>query len=58
MTEDRWEAFGDYNDDNKFNEGVKAERERVVNLLTKLRDSEYAEVMTHDDVISIIMEDK
>jgi len=41
-----------------FKNGILAERERVVELLTKLRDSEYAEVMTHDDVISIIMDDK
>jgi len=33
MTEDRWEAFGDYDDDRKFNEGVLAERERIIALL-------------------------
>lgn len=33
MTEDRWEIFGDYDDDNKFNEGVKFERERITKLL-------------------------
>jgi hypothetical protein len=32
MTEDRWEAFGDYDDDIKFNEGVKHERERILDL--------------------------
>jgi len=32
MTEDRWEAFGDYDDDIKFNEGVVAERERILML--------------------------
>jgi hypothetical protein len=41
-----------------FKNGVSAERERIVELLTKLRDSEYAEVMTHDDVINLIMDDK
>jgi hypothetical protein len=35
MTEDRWEIFGDYDDDVKFNEGVKAERERIIALLTE-----------------------
>jgi hypothetical protein len=33
MTEDRWVAFGDYNDDYYFNEGVKFERERITKLL-------------------------
>lgn len=33
MTEDRWESFGDYDDDIKFNEGVMAERERIIALL-------------------------
>ena len=33
MTEDRWEAFGDYDDDRKFNEGIMAERERIIALL-------------------------
>lgn len=33
MTEDRWEIFGDYDDDRKFNEGVKHERERIIALL-------------------------
>ena len=34
----------------------KQERERIVGLLEKLRDSEYSEVMTHDDVISFILD--
>jgi len=33
MTEDRWEAFGDYDADRKFNEGVMADRERIIKLL-------------------------
>lgn len=33
MTEDRWEAFGDYDDDVKFNEGVVTERSRIIALL-------------------------
>jgi hypothetical protein len=41
-----------------FKNGVSGERERIVGLLTKLRDSEYAEVMTHDDVIKLILDDK
>lgn len=36
MTEDRWEAFGDYDDDVKFNEGVMAERERIIALLNEM----------------------
>lgn len=36
MTEDRWEAFGDYDDDRKFNEGVMAERERIIALLNDM----------------------
>jgi hypothetical protein len=38
MTEDRWEAFGDYDDDRKFNEGVMTERERIVTLLEAIID--------------------
>ena len=36
MTEDRWEVFGDYDDDRKFNEGVMAERERIIALLNDM----------------------
>lgn len=31
------------------------ERERIVALLNKLRDSEYAEIMTHEDLVEIVM---
>lgn len=34
--------------------GAKRERERIITLLEELRDSEYAEVMTHDDVVALI----
>lgn len=37
--------------------GVNRERERIIALLDKLRDSEYAEVMTHDDIVAIIKGD-
>jgi hypothetical protein len=32
----------------------RKERERIIALLDKLRDSEYAEVMTHDDIVALI----
>ena len=55
MTEDRWEAFGDYDDDVKFNEGVMAERERIIALLNEmLADNwEWAEDCDCDGCIRI-----
>jgi len=37
--------------------GRSAERERIIALLDKLRDSEYSEVMTHDDLVALIKEE-
>jgi DNA polymerase III alpha subunit len=34
--------------------GAQQERKRIIAMLEKLRDSEYAEVMTHDDLIALI----
>lgn len=34
----------------------KQERERIAKLLEELRDSEYAEVMTHDDLINLVLD--
>jgi hypothetical protein len=38
--------------------GAQQERERIIALLEKLRDSEYAEVMTHDDLVALIRGEK
>jgi hypothetical protein len=45
---DHINAFADY--------VRKQERERIAKLLEELRDSEYSEVMTHDDLISLIID--
>jgi hypothetical protein len=37
-----------------FDQGGYSERQRIVNLLQELRDSEYSELMTYDDLIEII----
>jgi gamma-glutamylcysteine synthetase len=37
--------------------GRSAERERIIELLDKLRDSEYAEVMDHNQLIALIEEE-
>jgi hypothetical protein len=36
--------------------GIRKERERIIALLDKLRDSEYGEISTIDDLISLINE--
>ena len=38
--------------------GIRKERERIIALLDKLRDSEYGEISTIDDLISLINEGK
>lgn len=38
--------------------GTRKERERIIALLEKLRDSEYTEVMTHDDLVKLIRGEK
>ena len=53
MTEDRWEAFGDYDDDIKFNEGVMAERNRIIALLNS-KDEWHYEFSDISDVIALI----
>ena len=40
--------------DDGVDKGTRRERERIIKLLEKLRDSEYAEVMTHDDLVALI----
>jgi hypothetical protein len=37
--------------------GAWDERRRIIALLEDLRDSEYAEVITHDDLIALITEE-
>jgi len=32
----------------------KEEQERIISLLEKLRNSEYSDVMTHDEVVAFI----
>jgi hypothetical protein len=54
MTEDRWEAFGDYDDDRKFNEGVVAERERIIALLDKTLIYDEPVVIDRDRLIALI----
>jgi hypothetical protein len=34
--------------------GAKRERERILALLARLHDSEYEEIMTHDDLVELI----
>ena len=41
----------------QYDLGRSAERERIIALLDKLRDSEYAEVMDHDQLILLIKEE-
>ena len=51
----------DFKNEEEFDLYVKGawdERARILALLEKLRDSEYAEVMTHDDLIALIKGDK
>jgi hypothetical protein len=44
--------------DDGVDKGTRKERERIISLLEKLRDSEYAEVMTHDDLVKLIRGEK
>ena len=49
MTEDRWEAFGDYDDDRKFNEGIKFEHERIFTILKQLEKTTFpGDVWNHN----------
>jgi len=41
----------------QFELGRSAERKRIIALLDKLRDSEYAEVMDHNQLIALIEEE-
>jgi hypothetical protein len=41
----------------QYDLGRSDEHERIIALLDKLRDSEYAEVMDHDQLISLIKEE-
>jgi len=38
-------------------QGAKRERERILAILARLHDSEYEEIMTHDDLIELIQEE-
>ena len=42
--------------ENGVEKGIRKERERIIALLDKLRDSEYGEISTIDDLISLINE--
>jgi len=51
FSEDDVKQIGDYAEYVR-----KQERERIAKLLEELRDSEYAEVMTHDDLINLVLD--
>ena len=53
MTEDRWEAFGDYDDDRKFNQGVIAERERIIALINSCEVGGYPDA---EFIVALIKE--
>lgn len=38
-------------------QGAKRERERILAILARLHDSEYEEIMTHDDLVELIQEE-
>jgi hypothetical protein len=48
------DEFKSNNELELYVKGAWDERRRIIAILEKLRDSEYAEVMSHEDVIHLI----